>query len=147
MQVVFVLLVATFLWACSGDDGAAGPAGAAGQPGSAGPPGPPGPSGGTGGVPIGSTEKINIEVTGVTVPAGGGAPVVELRLSNDLTQGLFGLPAGDIRFVLSQLSDAAPGSGESSEWQSYVSRDSGGIPNAQANTETATDGWPLPAMT
>ncbi len=91
-------------------------------------------------MPIGSTAKINIEVTGVTVPAGGGAPIVAFRLSNDLTQGLFGLPAGDIRFVLSQLSAAAPGSGASSEWQSYVTRSNGGVPNAQANTETATAG-------
>ncbi len=125
------------LWACSGDDGAAGPAGAAGAPGAA---GPAGPAGSAGGVPIGSTSKINIQVTGVNVPAGGGAPTVDLRLSNDLTQGLFGLPAGDIRFVLSQLTEAAPGSGGSSAWQSYVTRSSGGIANAQANTETATAG-------
>lgn len=74
------------------------------------------------------------------MPAGGGAPVVELMLSNDLTQGLVGLPAGDIRFVLSQLSPAAMSSGASSEWQSYVTRSSNGIPDAQATTETATAG-------
>ena len=135
---IFLLLIAAMLfWGCSGDDGKAGPAGAGGPPGSSGPPGPPGPTGGTGGVPIDSADKINITVTSVTVPAGGGAPVVALRLTNDLTQGLVGLPAGDIRFVLSQLSAAVPGSGASSEWQSYVTRSSGGIPNAQANTETA----------
>lgn len=128
------MITALLLWGCEGDDGAAGPAGASGP---AGPPGPPGPSGGTSAVPVESADKINIAVTSATVPAGGGVPVVELRLTNDLTQGLFGLPAGDIRFVLSQLSDAAPGSGESSEWQSYFSRSSGGIPNAQATTETA----------
>ena len=73
----------------------------------------------------------------LAVPAGGGAPVVELTLTNDLTQGLFGLPAGDIRFVLSQLS---PGSGgDSSEWQSYVTRDSGGIADAQAAIQGAQD--------
>lgn len=137
LRMTLVLLLAATLWACSGDDGAAGPSGAAGPPGTA---GPPGPTGGSGGVPVGSTEKINVEVTRVTVPTGGGAPVVELRLSNNLTQGLFGLPARDIRFVLAELSEAAPGSGASSQWQSYVSRSSAGIPNAQADTETATAG-------
>ena len=133
-----LVAITTFvLPGCEGDDGAAGPAGPAGT---AGPAGPSGPTGNAGGVPIGSTEEINIEVMNVTVPAGGGAPVVDLKLTNDLTQGLFGLPAGDIRFVLSQLSDAAAGSGESSEWQSYVTRDSGGIPDAQATTETASAG-------
>jgi len=76
---------------------------------------------------------INITVNSVTVPAGGGAPVVGFRLSNDLNQGLVGLPAADARFVLSQLS---PGTGGgSSQWQSYVSRASGAA--RQANTETA----------
>ena len=134
-QLGLLFLVAGFIWGCEGSDGAAGAAGPAGP---SGPPGPPGPPGSSGGVPVDSADKINIAVNSVTVPAGGGAPVVELRLSNDLTQGLFGLPAGDIRFVISQLS---PGSaGGSSEWQSYVTRNSAGIPNAQANTETATAG-------
>ena len=127
-----------FLWGCSGDDGATG---AAGPTGPAGPPGPPGPpASGGGSVPVDSADRINIAVTSVTVPAGGGAPVVELTLSNDLTQGLAGLPAGDIRFVLSQLSPAALSSGVSSEWQSYVTRASAGIPDAQATTETASAG-------
>lgn len=137
VRIVFLTLIATLLFGCEGDDGNDGAAGPAGPPGAGGPPGPPGPTGGTGGVPVDSAERINISVTSVTVPAGGGAPVVQLRLTNDLTQGLVGLPAGDMRFVLSQLSDAAAGSGESSEWQSYITRSSGGIPNAQANTETA----------
>ena len=122
--------------ACSGSDGATG---VAGPPGAAGPPGPPG-STGSGGVPVDSAASINIEVTNVTVPAGGGAPVVSLRLTNDLTQGLVGLPASDIRFVISQLTPAPVSSGASSEWQSYVTRSSAGIPDAQANTETATAG-------
>lgn len=139
-RMVGILIVSSLLFACEGDDGAAGPAGPAGTAGPPGPPGPPGSGGGTSGVPISSAEKINIEVTGVTVPSGGGAPTVELKLTNDLTQGLFGLPAGDLRFVLSQLSPAAPGSGDSSAWQSYVTRSSNGVPNAQATTETATSG-------
>ena len=134
-----LIISAALLTGCSGSDGAAGAAGAAGPPGTAGPPGPSGPPGGNG-VPVDSATSINIEVTSVSVPPGGGAPTVELRLTNDLTQGLFGLPAGDIRFVLSQLSPAPLSSGGSSAWQSYVTRNSGGIPNAQANTETATAG-------
>lgn len=137
MKLAVIILASSLLFACSGDDGSAGPAGPSG---STGPVGPPGPTGSSGGVPIGSVEKINVEVVGVTVPAGGGAPVVEVRLTNDLTQGLEGLPAGDIRFVLAQLSPAASGSGESSAWQSYVTRSSNGVANAQANTETATAG-------
>lgn len=139
IRFTIILFAASLLWACEGDDGKDGAAGPAGPPGVDGPPGPPGPTGGTGGVPIDSAEKINIEVTSVSVPAGGGAPVVELRLTNDLTQGLTGLPAGDIRFMLSQLSPA-PAAGASSEWQSYVTRDSGGITDAQATTETASAG-------
>ena len=130
-----IAVLGVSLAACSGDDGDAGPAG---PPGPTGPQGPQGPAGPSQGVPVDSAELINIEVTSIAVPAGGGAPVVELTLTNDLTQGLFGLPAGQIRFVLSQLS---PGSGgSSSEWQSYVTRDSAGIPDAQATTETATAG-------
>ncbi|HEY5622419.1 MAG TPA: OmcA/MtrC family decaheme c-type cytochrome [Gammaproteobacteria bacterium] len=125
--VAFLCLVA-----CQGDDGPPGP------PGSAGPPGPSGPTGPSGALPVTSAERINVEVTGVDVPAGGGAPVVSLRLMNDLGQALTGLPAGNIRFVVSQLT---PGSnGGSSEWQSYVTRSSAGIPNAQATTEAATAG-------
>ena len=118
VRLLTVLVAAAFMWGCEGDDGAAGATGPQGPAGTAGPPGPPGPAGGTSGVPVDSADKINITVNSVTVPAGGGAPVVELRLSNDLTQGLVGLPARDIRFVLSQLSPPALNSGESSEWQS-----------------------------
>jgi len=135
VRVVTLAAVFTLVAACEGDDGAAGPAGPTGP---AGPPGQPGPPGPSGGVPIDSADRINIEVASVTVPAGGGQPVVELALTNDLTQGLVGLPAGDIRFVLAQLS---PGSGGgSSEWQSYVTQASAGIPDAQATAERGSTG-------
>ncbi len=131
-------LCAALLGACEGDTG---PAGVAGPPGPAGPPGdpgPPGPGGSGGGVPVDSADNITIAVTDVAIPDGGGNPTVSLKLTNDLNQGLTGLPADDIRFVLAQLS---PGSaGGSSAWQSYVTRESGGIPDAQATTETASDG-------
>ncbi|NNF15973.1 MAG: OmcA/MtrC family decaheme c-type cytochrome [Gammaproteobacteria bacterium] len=132
------LVAAGLLAGCSGDDGAAGPPGAAGAAGATGPAGPPGPSGITSGIPVSSAGKINVAVNNVTIPAGGGAPVVNMTLTNDLGQGLKGLPAANIRFVLAQLS---PGTGgASSAWQSYVSRSSNGVPNAQATTETATAG-------
>jgi len=129
-----LLLVGLFIAGCDGSDGAAGATGEAGQPG---PPGPPGPTTG-GGIPVTSAEKINVAITGVTVPAGGGAPTVQLTLRNDLNQGLVGLPAANIRFVIAQLT---PGTnGGSSEWQSYVTRDDGGVADAQATTESATAG-------
>src|SRR6056297_3461025 len=134
-----ILFSAFLMWGCEGDDGAPGPQGPEGEPGIPGPPGPPAPpSSNT--VPVDTAERINIEVTEVTVPSGGGAPTVELRLTDDLTRGLVGLPAGDIRFVLAQLSPPPAGSGESAEWQSYVTRDDGGVTDAQATTETATAG-------
>jgi OmcA/MtrC family decaheme c-type cytochrome len=134
VRLAAIALLGVTLAACTGDDGKDGDPGPVGP---VGPIGPPGPGGGSG-LPVDSADLINIEVTSVTVPAGGGAPVVQLTLTNDLEQGLYGLPAGDIRFVLSQLSPGTAGG--SSEWQSYVTRDSGDIENAQANTETATSG-------
>jgi hypothetical protein len=125
------MMMALLFAGCGGSGGAAGPAGPSGP---AGPPGPPGGSG----VAVTSAEKINVTITDVSVPAGGGAPTVSLHLTNDLGQGLTGLPAGNIRFVIAQLT---PGSnGGSSEWQSYVTRDDGGVTDAQATTEIATAG-------
>lgn len=134
-RFVTPMLLSLLLAACGGGDD--GRDGADGTTGPAGPPGPPGPSTGSG-IPIDSTDQIDIAVSGVAIPAGGGAPVVSFTLTNDLQQGLKDLPAGDIRFTLAQLS---PGSdGGSSEWQSYVSRASGGIANAQADAERGSAG-------
>ncbi len=133
VHILSLMLLGLSLAACSSDgaDGAAGPGGPAG------PSGPPGPSTGSG-IPVDSADRINIAVTGIVVPAGGGAPTVSLKLTNDLNQGLNGLPAADIRFTLSQLS---PGSaGGSSEWQSYITRTDGGIPNVQADAERGSVG-------
>ena len=130
-QLAALLLSSALLFACSGDTGPTGPAGGQGPPG----PGIPGPSGSST-VPVESVEKINVSIQSVTVPAGGGAPTVELRLSNDLGFGLSGLPASAMSFTLAQLS---PGQNNgSSEWQSYVTRSSNSIPNAQATTESAS---------
>ncbi len=135
VRIATLTLLSIFLAACGG--GSNGSDGAAGAPGPAGPPGPPGPSTGSG-IPIGSTERINIAVSAVDVPAGGGAPVVSLALTNDLQQGLKDLPAGDIRFTLAQLSPGTDGG--SSAWQSYVTRSSGGIADAQADAERGSAG-------
>jgi OmcA/MtrC family decaheme c-type cytochrome len=131
VRIAALMLLGLLLGACAGDDGKSGTDGTAGP---AGPAGPPGPSTGSG-IPIGSTAKINIAVTGIAVPAGGGAPVVSLTLTNDLEQGLRDLPAGDIRFALSQLSPGA--NGGSSEWQSYVTRPSGAFVQADAERGSA----------
>ncbi len=133
-RIASLILFGLFLAGCEGNDGAPG---ADGAPGPAGPPGPPGPSTGSG-IPVDSVDRINIAVNSVAVPSGGGAPTVSLTLTNDLNQGLVGLPARDIRFVLSQLTPGTGGS--SSEWQSYVTRDTGTITNGQATTERGSDG-------
>lgn len=136
-RLLTLLAACLFLWACEGDDGAQGPAGAAGPAGPPGPPGPPGNDTG-GGIPIETVESFEVSVASVNVPDGGGAPTVNFSISDEFGQGLTGLDAGEIRFVLSQLSPGTDGA--SSEWQSYVTRDSGGITDAQATTETATAG-------
>ena len=124
-----------FVAACTGDTGDTGAQGPAGPEGPAGPTGPSSP-GGSGAVPITSVqdkERITAEVTNVTIPAGGGAPTVDFKLTNDLTQGLKGLLPADVRFTIAQL---RPGvAGGSSEWQSYVTKMDAA--QLQANTETA----------
>lgn len=140
-QLAALLLSSALLFACSGDTGPIGPAGGQGTAGPPGPGGPPGPSGSST-VPVESVEKINVSIVSVTVPDGGGNPddgntKVIMRLTNDLGFGLSGLPAYTVGFTLAQLS---PGqNGGSSEWQSYITRSSNGIPNAQATTESADD--------
>ncbi|HSD69109.1 MAG TPA: OmcA/MtrC family decaheme c-type cytochrome, partial [Woeseiaceae bacterium] len=131
-SVIAIILIGLAAAGCSGSDGADGAPGDQGPPGDPGDPGPPGPSGA---VPVTSAEKINVEVLDVDVPAGGGAPTVSISLTNDLEQGLKGMPAANIRFVISQLSPGV--NGGSSQWQSYITRSSGGVANAQATTETA----------
>jgi OmcA/MtrC family decaheme c-type cytochrome len=134
-RVAALMLIGLLFAGCDGSsDGAAGPAGATGPQG---PQGPQGPVTGSP-IPVTSADKINVVITDVSVPAGGGAPTVSITLTSDSGEGLTGLPAGNIRFVIAQLT---PGTnGGSSEWQSYVTRDDGGIPNVQATTETATAG-------
>ncbi len=136
-STIAMLAASALLFACSGDTGPQGPAGPTGPTGDTGPPGPPGSSGATT-VPISDADKINVSVVSVAVPSGGGAPTVTLRLTNDVGFGLTGLPAANISFTLAQLTAGA--SGSSSEWQSYMTRSSAGIPDAQATTESALAG-------
>lgn len=132
VRLLALLLLGFGIAGCS-DNGADGVQGPPGPPGGGGPPGPPGPPGGGSGVPVGSADRINVAITSVTVPAGGGAPVVQFRLTNDLNQGLTGLAAADARFALAQLT---PGTnGGSSQWQNYITRTSGAF--RQGTTETA----------
>lgn len=125
------LLAASLLFACTGDQGAPG---AQGPGGATGPAGPQGPSG-TSTVSVSTAEKINVAIESVEIAS---PPKIVLRLTNDLGFGLTGLPAGTISFTIAQLT-AGQGGG-SSEWQPYIKRSSGGIPNAQASTEPATAG-------
>ncbi|HEY5810295.1 MAG TPA: OmcA/MtrC family decaheme c-type cytochrome [Povalibacter sp.] len=71
----------------------------------------------------------------MTVPSGGGAPVVEFKLTNQLTQGLKGLLPADVRFTIAQLKPGVGGG--SSAWQSYVTRLDGTTVQATAETATA----------
>ncbi len=138
-RLATITLASALLFACDGSTGPAGPAGPTGNqgpPGTPGQPGQPGPSGGTA-VPFDSAERINVEIQDVTVPAGGGAPTVTMRLTNDLGFGLQGFPASTISFTLAQLSPP-PSPGKSSEWQSYVTNSRVG--DVQASTESAAAG-------
>ena len=139
-RVLSLLYASAFLFAWTGDTGPIGPAGATGTPGSTGDPGPTGSTGGTVSalVPIQSVEKINVAFDSVTIAAGGQAPEIVMRLTDDFGFGITGLPAASVSFTLAQLTPGLNGS--SSEWQSYVTRSSAGIENAQATTESAATG-------
>jgi len=132
-RIAALTLFSLILAGCGGE-------GDSGSPGPVGPGGADGPTGPTGAndVPVTSAETITVHITDVAVSADGGAPLVSFFLTNELDQGLVGLPAANIRFVIAQLTPGT--SGGSSEWQSYVTRDDGGVANAQADAETATSG-------
>lgn len=74
----------------------------------------------------------------MAIPAGGGAPVVTMMLSNDLGFGLRGIPTSTVSFTLAQLTPGTDGG--SSEWQSYVTNGRTNPPDVQASTESATAG-------
>ena len=134
-RLITLLLASALLFACDGSTGPQGPPGPTGGSGTPGPSGPPGPTGTA--VSYDTAERIFVEVQDVAIPAGGGAPTVTLRLSNNLGFGLTGLPASTVGFVLSQLSPG-PSPGMSSEWQSYTTNSRAG--DVQATYESATAG-------
>ena len=129
---ILTLLLSLALAACSGGS-AQGPQGPQGPAGGTGPGGADGPSGV---IPIRLADHVNVAYTGFRLS--GDSLTVSVYLSNDQNQGLAGLPAGNIRFALAQLSPGVNGS--SSEWHSYILRSSNGIENAQGTTETASSG-------
>jgi OmcA/MtrC family decaheme c-type cytochrome len=131
-----MLLASLLLFACDGSTGPAGPAGEPGADGPSGPTGPSGPPGSGAAIPWDSVERINVEIQSVTIPDGGGAPTVSLRLTDDLGFGLAGLPVETISFTLAQLSPP-PAVGASSEWQSYITNGRTDPPDVQATTERA----------
>ncbi len=136
--IALLALAALGMAGCQGDDGktgAQGPAGPAGPPGTPGTPG----TGGSTAVPIDTAAEINPEFVSIAVPSGGGQPVVTFKLTNEQGFGISGLPASQTRFTLAQLSPP-PSPGASSEWQSYITTASGGIPDAQATYERGTSG-------
>ena len=136
--IALMALAAAGMAGCEGDDGKTGAQGPAGPAGPPGPPGTPG-TGGSTAVPIDTASEINPEIVGIAVPSGGGAPVVTFKLTDAQGFGIRGLPANQVRFTLAQLSPP-PAAGASSEWQSYITTASGGIPDAQATYERGTSG-------
>lgn len=131
-RTLTLLLLTLSIAACSGGS-AQGPQGPEGPAGGGGPDGPAGPAGV---IPISLADRVNVAYTGLSLSAD--SLTATVYLSNDQNQGLAGLPAGNIRFALAQLSPGINGS--SSEWHSYILRSSNGIENAQGTTETATAG-------
>ncbi len=131
---VYLFLAVFFLTACEGDTGPAGPAGPAGPPGNDGQPGPSGPAPG---LPVASATVINATVNSVSIDANL-QTTVNFTLTNDLGQGLTGLPASHMGFVLAQLSPGANGS--ASEWQAYTTNSRTTPPDVQAGYESGSSG-------
>ena len=133
--LVALVASALVLGACEGDTGPPGPAGPEGPQGPQGDPGDPGTAAG---LPVESADRINVEVTSIDAPTDGSAPTVSFKLTNDLGQGLTGLPDDNISFVISQLSAGVNGS--ASEWQAYTTNSRTNPPDVQAGYESATVG-------
>ena len=108
-RLIVLLFAALGLYACEGDTGPAGPQGPQGATGAQGNDGQPGTPGTTAGLPVTSAEVINVEILNIDVPTGGGQPVVDFKLTNNLNQGLTGLPAANISFIISQLNPGTAG--------------------------------------
>ena len=114
-RIAALMLLGLLFAGCEGGTGATG---ATGSDGTTGETGPAGPTSGTG-IPVTSAERINVQITAVTITAGE-APIVDYQLTDHLGLGLIDLPAANIRFAIAELSAGVAGG--SSEWQSYITR-------------------------
>lgn len=106
LQAAAVMLLALSMAGCEGDRGPAGPAGPTGPTGSTGSSG----TNASAAVPAASAKIIRAEITGVTIAADTRA-TVNLTLRNELEQPLKGLPADNLRMVISQLRPGVDGRG------------------------------------
>ena len=130
IQTLALMLAMSFLWACSGDDGAPGAAGPAGPPGPQGPPGPEGPPPGTSIVigdgslltaeEIATLGKLQATITNVTVSS---PPVAEFTVLDGNGDAAVGIDPGAILFTFAKLMPADPDiNGGLPYWQSYINR-------------------------
>jgi OmcA/MtrC family decaheme c-type cytochrome len=104
-----MLVLSTWLTACSGTTGSSGP------------PGPPGTTGSQGPTTTGAALQITsaTSITGTILSVAiTGPPVVKFQLNDQNGALLQGLPAADIGFAIAQL---VPGlNGSASQWNSYI---------------------------
>jgi OmcA/MtrC family decaheme c-type cytochrome len=109
MRATYLLLIATWVCACSGTTGSSGPAGAAGATGAT------GPSTTGSALNISTATSITGKILSVTIA---GPPVVKFQLTDQNNAFVQGLPAADIGFAIAQL---VPGqNGSASQWNSYI---------------------------
>ena len=130
-------LLTLLLVGCSGSKG---PSGSAGPQGPQGPQGPTGPVTTTIGVasPSAATE-LTMSITSVTIAS---APVVNFKVTNQDNVSVAGLISTDLRFNIAKL---IPGTnGDSSAWQNYINRTSGGA--VQGSQERNRSGFPWGAL-
>jgi OmcA/MtrC family decaheme c-type cytochrome len=129
-RIAALMLAATLIWACEGDDGSAGPAGPAGPTGQQGPPGADGPPAGTAiaigdGADLTAEEiaafgKLQATITGVTVSS---PPVVDFTVLDANGNPAIGLAASTVRFTFVKLMPAEPDFNAGLPyWQSYIVR-------------------------
>ena len=142
-RIAALVLAASLVWGCSGDNGAPG---TSGDPGPSGPPGPPGPPGTPPDAPIvigdGSEltadeierlGKLYATITSVTVNS---APVVEFTVFDEQGYPAEGIDASVVMFTFAKLMPPDPDvNGGLATWQSYINRTAnsdrpGGIPTA-----------------
>jgi OmcA/MtrC family decaheme c-type cytochrome len=129
-RIAALVVAASLVWGCSGDDGAPG---TSGNPGPSGPPGPPGPPGTPPDAPIvigdGSAltadeierlGKLYATITSVTIAS---PPVVEFTLFDEQGYPAEGVDPGVVLFTFAKLMPPDPDvNGGLATWQSYINR-------------------------